>query len=137
MNRDEFFAFADVTIEKVHIKEMNTDFYVRSLSAAEKSKWELDAIEVSHNPKQNDAPTKIMKSRMETAQARLVELAVCHEDGSRFFKDGDAAAIGRKNAMIVAKLFNVAARLSAITKEDLEEITKNSEANMDDGSTLA
>jgi len=124
MNRSEFLAFADQTIEKVHIKEMNDDFYVRSLNAGEKAAWEYEAISVENN--KQGSKVNLTKSRMITARERLVEIAVCNQDGSRFFAEGDAAAIGRKNANIVSTLYDVAARLSGISQEDLEAISKNS-----------
>jgi hypothetical protein len=128
MNREEFFAFSDTVIVPVPVKEMNATLFVRSLSGAEKAKWEYDAISVSNTPKAGSSIT-LTKDRMLTARERLVELATCNEDGSRFFKDGDASAIGKKNANIVSTLYDAAAKLSGISKEDLEEIAKNSSAD--------
>ncbi len=125
MNREQFFSFSDLTIEKVHIKEMNADFYVRSLTVGEKATWEFASYSVENSDKKGSS-MKLLKDRMMSSRERLVELAVCNEDGSAFFKEGDAAAISRKNSNIVSKLYDVAARLSGITKEDLEEIAKNS-----------
>lgn len=126
MNREEFLAFQDLVIEKVHIKEMSADLFVRSLNAGEKARWEYEPINVNNNAKQGASTVTLAKDRMVTARERLVELAVCNEDGSRYFKDGDASAIGRKNSNVVTTLFDAAARLSGITKEDLEDVIKNS-----------
>ncbi len=125
MNREEFFKCSDLTIEKVHIKELNTDMFVKSLTAGEKAIWEYDSMSVENTAKQGSS-IKLLKDRMITARERLVELAVCNEDGSRFFAPGDASQIARKNSNVVSRLYDVAARLSGITKEDLEEIAKNS-----------
>jgi len=134
MNREEFLACNDVVIEKVHIREIGADMHVRSLSAADKAAWEQQPwIE---DPKSTTG-VKLSRDRFRSARERLVELAVCNEDGSRYFKDGDAAAIGRKNGKIVTQLYDVATRLSGITKEDVEEIVKNSEAGLDGDSTPA
>src|SRR3990167_1943243 len=132
MNREEFLAFQDLVIETVHIaltREVSADFFVRSLSAGEKARWEYEPISINNNAKQGASSVTLTKDRMVTARERLVELAVCNEDGSRFFKDGDASAMGRKNASVVSELYDVAARLSGITKEDLETIVKNSEGS--------
>ncbi len=133
--REDIFACNDTVIESVHVKEWKMDLFVRSLSAAEKAKWEFSAIDVAANPKQNESATKLVKTRLETARERLVEFATCNQDGSRFFKDGDASQIGQKNSNAISTLYDVAAKLSGISKEDLEEITKNSEA--DEASTSA
>lgn len=126
-SRDEFLSFDDVVIEKVHIKEMNADMHVRSLFATEKARWEYEPILINNNAKNGANAVSLTKDRMVTARERLVELATCNEDGTRFFKDGDAAAIGKKNANIVSSLYDAAAKLSGISKADLEEVVKNSE----------
>ena len=135
--REDIFACNDTVIEKVHIKEWKMDLFVRSLSASEKAKWEFSAIDVSSNPKRNEAATKLDKTRMQTARERLVEFATCNEDGTRFFKEGDAAQIGQKNANAISTLYDAAAKLSGISQEDLEEIAKNSEADLNASSTSA
>lgn len=134
MNREEFLSFQDVVIEPVEIKEMGATLFVRSLSAGEKARWEMDPLSVNNNAKEGQKTVTFVRDRMATARERLVEISVCNEDGSRFFKEGDASAIGRKNAAIVSKLYDAAARLSGITKEDLDEIVKNSETDPHAGS---
>jgi hypothetical protein len=135
MNREEFLGFQDLVIEKVHIKAINADLFVRSLSAAEKAAWEQQPL--IEDKKNGGTGLRVSKDRTRTARERLVEIAVCNEDGSRFFKDGDAAAIGRKNAATITQLFDVATRLSGITQEDVEEVVKNLDADPDAVSTSA
>lgn len=127
MDREDFLNFNDLVIEPVHIKEMKVTLHVRSLFANEKAKWEFEPILVNNNAKQGNSAITLTKDRMVTARERLVELATCNPDGSRYFKEGDASRIGQKNASVVSTLYDAAARLSGITKEDLEEIVKNSE----------
>ena len=134
MNREEFLAFQSVSIKKVHIKEMDCDMYVRSLSAAEKAGWE-------QQPYVEDVKAaggiRLSRDRFRSARERLVEIAACNEDGSRYFKVGDSIALGRMNAKIISTLYDAATPLSGITKEDLDEIVKNSEGALDDDSTSA
>ncbi len=133
MNRDQFFAFSDLVIEKVFVKDMKETFCVRSLSAAEKAAWEQASLVTE----MKGAGITLSRDEMRTARERLVEMAVCNEDGSAFFQKGDAERIGAKNARIVSDLYEVAAKLSGITKEDIEEIAKNSKALRGEGSTSA
>lgn len=125
MNREEFLAFNDTVIEEVFIKEMNTELFVKNLTGAERAQWEMDPIAVNNDAKKGNT-LQFTKSRIVSAKERLVELATCNKDGSRFFKDGDASAIGRRNARVISALYDVGARLSGITKEDLDELAKNS-----------
>jgi hypothetical protein len=137
MNREEFLGFKDVVIEAVAVKEMKTTLFVRSLSAAEKARWEMDPLSVDNNAKDGQRSVKFAKDRMVTARERLVEIATCNEDGSNFFKSGDAAQIGGKNANIISTLYDVAARLSGISKEDLEQVAKNSGTETEAADTLS
>ena len=130
--REEILAFQDVTIEKVHVAVWNIDMHVRSLSAAGKARWEQDAFVDDAK-----AGVKVSRERMATARERLVELAACNEDGSRIFQDGDAKRIGQKNGEAISVLYDAAAKLSGITKKDLDEIEKNSAGNLTDASTSA
>lgn len=135
MNREDFFAFTGRVIQKVHVKEMNTDFYVRSLTQKEKSAWEMDPMTVTEG--KHGSKFSVAKDRMATAKQRLVEITTCYEDGTPFFQRGDAARIGEQSAGIVEQLYEAAARLSAITKEDLEDIAKNSKPDPDGASESA
>ncbi len=137
MNRDEFLGFKDVVIKPVVVKEMNATLFVRSLSAAEKARWEMDPLSVDNNAKDGQRSVKFAKDRMVTARERLVEIATCNEDGSSFFKQGDASQIGAKNANVISTLYDVAANLSGISKEDLEQISKNSGTETEPADTLS
>ncbi len=127
MNREELFAFKDFVIEEVTIPEWgNAVFYVRSLSAGEKAQWETGHLV---DVKKKDRNTfELTREKLQTVRERLVELATCKQDGTRYFNKGDAAEIGKKNSKAVSRLYDVAARLSGISDEDAEEVAKNSEA---------
>jgi len=61
-------------------------------------------------------------------RAKLVVRTLVEEDGTRVFTDEEDGIVGRKSAKALDKLFDVAARLSALSKADVEELAKNSEA---------
>jgi hypothetical protein len=132
LTRDEFFAASDRIIESVDVllNGKKVTMFVRSLTGTERD--EFESSNVIRDKKSGSYDVKMTNLR-----ARLVEMAVCNEDGSRFFKQGDASQIGRKNARTIAVLYDVAARLSGITKEDLEDIAGESSADQSAGSTSA
>jgi hypothetical protein len=70
-------------------------------------------------------------------RAKLLELAVRDDNGDRFFHDGDAEAIGQLPASFLQPVFEAAARLSGITKEDVEELVGNSAAEPSGASPTA
>jgi hypothetical protein len=105
------------------------EVYVRSLSGAERDQFE------SSNLIKGKGGT--FDVRIDNLRARLVALSVCEKDGTRVFTIRDAESIGRKNAGAIAQIYEIAARLSGITKEDLDELAKNSSADQSEGSTSA
>jgi hypothetical protein len=123
MNREEFLAANDRVIEPVEVLVggKKVTMYVRSLTGAERDRWEASNV-------LKDKKTGTFDVKMENLRARLIEIAACHEDGSPYFQPGDVARIGQKNARTVAALYDASARISGISKEDLEDIVKNSEA---------
>ena len=54
-------------------------------------------------------------------------LCTCDAEGARLFTDQDADKLGKKSAVAVNRIFEVARRLSGMTEEDLEEMAGNSE----------
>ena len=119
LTKEQIFQCTDIKIEKLHIEAWGGDIYVRSMTGTERDKFESSNVV-------KDRKTQTYDVRMENLRARLVVLTVCDETGGRIFTDEDAKEIGRKNAAVIAQIYDVAARLSGITKEDIEEITKNS-----------
>lgn len=129
--RDTILTCDDIVIEgPFKIQAWGVEVYVRSLSGTERDKFEATNLI-------KDRKRGTYDVQLDNLRARLVEMATCDKDGNAVFKPGDAAAIGKKNAGAIAQIYDIAARLSGITKEDLEEIAKNSSADQSDGSTSA
>lgn len=133
MNRDEILALSDVTTEDVHVPEWKTPAFptgitlkVRGLSGTER-----DAFEESNYKKRGDK----YDINIANIRGRLVALSVVNDDGSRMFRDEDATALGKKNAAALDHIFEVARRLSGLTKADVDTLAKNSEAGPNGTST--
>jgi len=54
-----------------------------------------------------------------------VARTVCDEEGERLFTDSQIQQLGGKSAAALDRLYSVAARLSAITKSDEDELLGN------------
>jgi len=111
--REQIFEVVDLPLEKVEVPEWNTTIYVRGMTAAERDHWEM-GIYGSKG-----------ETRFENIRSRLVVLTACDEKGQRIFQDGDADELGKKNAKVVIRLFDIAQRLSAVAQKDVDELTKN------------
>lgn len=123
MNRNEFFDTNDRVIEPVKIQmgDRTVTLHVRSLTGAERDEYEASCL--TRNQK------GAFEVRMKNLRARLVEMATCNADGTAYFEQGDAARIGKKNARIIAALYEAAARLSGLGDKELEELAGESSAD--------
>lgn len=130
LTKDQIFASVDLKLEKVDVPEWGGEVFVRSMTGKERDKFESSNMV-------KDRKSNTYDLRMENLRARLVVLTVCDETGKRIFDDGEAELIGARNASVLARLYDVGARLSGITKADIEEIAKNSTADTTDGSLSA
>ena len=110
LDRKSIFKAVDLDIKKVEIPEWGGELCLRGLTARERDHFEA-SIGASAN--------------LDNLRARLVVLTVCDESGSRVFKDSDAIELGKKNAQVVNRLFEIARSMSGMADEDVKELEKN------------
>lgn len=125
LSRDAILAVDDVQYEDVEVPEWGGRVRVKSLTGKER-----DALEASMIVGKG----KNANVNMSNLRAKLVARAVVDEDGKRLFNDDDIAALGAKSAAALTRVYEVAQRLSGITQEDVDELTKNSETAQSDDS---
>src|SRR5690606_19506049 len=119
LNREAILAAKDLPRELVEVPEWGGAVYVRALTGAERDQFEASIVEQRGRD---------VRMAMRNIRAKLVALTVVDEDGQRNFTDDDVAALGGKSAAALDRLFAVAQRLSGLSKEDVEELAKNSES---------
>lgn len=118
LTKDEILSAQDIKTEEVEVIEWGGSVLVRGLTALERDRFEASVIS-QHG--------KSVKVKMEGARAKLASLTIVDEDGKRIFSQADLAKLSGKSAGALNRVYNVAARLSGITDEDLEEITQDFE----------
>lgn len=116
LNKQQILELRDLTTEKVYVKEWKEYVFVRSLTGEER-----DRFEQSNLVKEG----KTLEVKLFNVRAKLVALALCDEQGNSIMDESDAAWLGGKSAGAISTLYDAAARLSGITKEDIDEIVKN------------
>ena len=114
LNRDQILRQTALPRATLDVPEWGGTVTVRGLTGAERDAFEAGCM-ASRGGVRNLA----------NARARLVCLAVCDEEGTRLFSDGDAAAIGQLSAAALDRVFELAARLSGMTASDQEEMLGN------------
>jgi L-ascorbate metabolism protein UlaG (beta-lactamase superfamily) len=113
-------AADDIKVEELHIPEWGGTVRVRGMDGTQR-----DAFEES----QLGAPYRNLRARL--AVATLITA-----DGKPMFTAADVPALAKKSARALDRIFPVATRLSGLSKEDVEELKKNSsETPSSDSST--
>lgn len=120
LTKEQILSINDLEIEEVFIPEWKDSVYVRSLTAFERDKLEQDLI---------DSKGKASIKNLENLRARLCSISICNENGELLFSPNEVKALGEKNASALSRIFSVAQRLSGLTSDDVENLTKEMEKN--------
>lgn len=124
LTRDQILAVQDCKIEEVVIPEWHDCIVrVKALSGALRDKIEASVVGQSGTER-----------NYVNLRARMVVHTVVDESGSLMFNEGDVKALGSKNACALDRIFDVAQRLSGMTKEDVEDLVGNSRPTQSDDS---
>jgi hypothetical protein len=123
LGKDDILKAADMRYEDVEVPEWDGTVRVKGLNGLERDQYEHSLYEF----KGKDVMTKT-----DNARARLVSYACVDDEGNRLFSETDVAALGKKSGKALTRVFDVARRLAGLSKEDMEELTKNSETAQPD-----
>lgn len=117
LTRDEILAADDIAEELVTVAQWKGGaVLIRGLTGAERDDFEASCIK----GKGRKAEVTIQNLR-----AKLVALSAVDATGARLFTEQDVVALGKKSGAALARLYEVAARLSGISDDDLEELKGN------------
>lgn len=105
----------DMKFEIVAVPEWGGNVRIRTMSGEER-----DAFESS-------IAGEGKKMNTQNIRAKLVMLTVVNAAGDRIFTKEQIEALGKKSAAALNRVYEASAKLSAITKQDVEELAKNSE----------
>ena len=128
LTRDAILAAPDLLTEEVPVPEWGGTVLVRGLTGTERDAFEEEMI--TGKGKNRDV-------NLANFRARLIVKSVVDKGGKRLFTQADMVALGGKSAAAIQRVFQVAMRLSGMSEEDVEELTKNSEPGQSDSSTSA
>lgn len=120
LTREAILTADDLQVEVVEVPEWGGTVRVRGLTGAERDAFEASVIDLASNGRR--APVM----NLVNLRAKLAARCIVDEQGIRLFSDADIAALGQKSAHALQRVFEAAQRLSGLTKEDVEELEKNS-----------
>lgn len=121
LSKAAILAAQDCKVEKVEVKEWGGEVFVRTLSGAER-----DAFEESY-----------VENKTKSFRERFLVLTLCDENGTRLFTDAEVAELGKKNAIVLNRVFDKAWAVNALRTEDVDALGKDSSSAQSEGSTSA
>ena len=63
---------------------------------------------------------------VEDVRAKLVAKCLCDDDGVRLFSEAEIPSLGSKSAAVLDELFTACMKHNRFTKDDVEDLAKNS-----------
>lgn len=116
LTRDQILQVPDLVTEEVSVPEWGGTVLVKTLTGAERDR--LEATIVSMNGKKTTTNLKNLRAKMCVASC-------VDEEGKPLFTEKDVEALGNKSAAALQRVFEVGMRLSGLSEEDVDELTKN------------
>lgn len=125
LTREQILEAQDLQTEVVEVPEWGGSVKVQGMTGRERDAFEAEILEQRG---------KKFSVNLLNVRAKLVAVSLVNGDGSRIFADRDIAALGKKSAAALDRVYSVAQELSGISDEDAEELAKNLESVPSDAS---
>lgn len=122
LTKESILKVEDLKFEEVKVSEWGGTVRIRSMSGMERDSFEAE-IYVTKGAD--------IELNRENFRAKLLVRTIVDENNVRLFTDKDAKELGQKSIIPLDRLFTVAQKLNALTSSDIEELTKNSEAEQE------
>jgi hypothetical protein len=116
LSKEDILATGSAKVEKIYVPEWGGEVYIRVMKSAERDAFEASALD------------RKGAAKMANIRARLAAIVLSDSEGKRLFTDADAPALGEKLAPALDRIFEAASKLNRLSKEDVEELEKNSES---------
>lgn len=116
LTRDEILKALDLPTEELEVPEWGGSVLVRGMTGTERDAFEVEIVSM-HGKK--------AELQRENIRAKLVARCIVDDEGKRVFTDADVEKLGQKSASALDRVFEVAQRLSGLTKGDVEALEKN------------
>ena len=116
LTRDEILKAQDLQTQTVEVPEWGGSVKVQGMTGTDRDAFEADIVQKKG---------KDFSVNMRNIRAKLVAVSLVNGDGKRIFTDKDIAALGKKSAAALDRIFSIAQELSGISTEDVEELAKN------------
>lgn len=116
LGRDEILRAEDFKTEDVPVPEWGGTVRVKSLTGDERDGFEA---QIRENRRDGSFRSDFAKMRV-----KLLALTIIGADKRRIFSLEDVEKLGKKSAAAIERVWEVASRLSGLSKEDAEELAR-------------
>lgn len=118
LSKAKILAADDNKLETVSVPEWGGDVCIKVLTGTDR-----DAFEEAYSDQ-----------KMKNFRSRFLVLTLCDEKGERLFTEKEVDELGRKSAVVLARLFDKAWSLNAFRNEDVQELGNDSSGDLSDSS---
>ena len=115
-----------LVIEELEVPEWKGRVRVKMLSAKERDDFEASTVEFKNGQQ---------RPNIANLRARLVQMAVVNEDGTRMFTKHDIKVLGDLPAAGLQRVFNKIQEMSAITDKDMEDLAEDFDGTTEEPSS--
>jgi hypothetical protein len=119
LTKEQILATSDLVFETVDVPEWGGTVRIKELSGAER-----DSFEQSTFSKKGNGYEVVLKDM----RARLCAMSIVDDKGERLFTDVDIKSLSSKSAKALDRVFTVCQKLNGMSKDDVDEMIKNSSA---------
>lgn len=119
------FQRTEVTDPEVRALAEGDPVFVRELTAAERDAFEASKVRVKFDARGKPQQTLDFAN----LRARLLVKVLVDAKGNRIFTDADAAVLGELPGRLLDPLFEMAQKLSGLSKEAEEKLVEEAEKN--------
>jgi hypothetical protein len=118
LTKEAILACSDVQYQEVEVPEWGGIVRLRSLTGDGREAYEVLAIQRSRGPKESDMDITGLR-------ARLLSLTIVSDENELVFAEADVAALNKKSADVINRLFEIAATMNGLDVKAQEELEKN------------
>jgi hypothetical protein len=116
LKREDILKINDIESEIVKVPEWGGEVKVIGLTGIQRNEYEQSLV---------IRKGKDVSLNMKHAMSKLVMLSCVDENNEKIFSEGDIEILGTKSGKALSRIYKVAAKLSGLSDEDMDELTKN------------
>lgn len=112
LTKDQILAADDLDLLKIEVPEWKGCVYCRVMSVGERDSYEREWIGKK-------------ETGVENFRTKFLQRVLCTKDGELLFTCDEIAALSKKSARVMGRLWDKAMKHNHLMAEDVEELAKN------------